>query len=60
MLKSVDFDKKFVDALSASPCGEVLMGDQLELGLAAKIQKFGSQFLWSFENRKKLLNFPES
>lgn len=27
MLQSVDFDKEFVDAISASPCGEMLLGD---------------------------------
>lgn len=27
VLQSVDFDKEFVDAISASPCGEVLMDD---------------------------------
>lgn len=27
MLQSVDVDKEFVDAISASPCGEVLLGD---------------------------------
>lgn len=27
MLQSVDFDKEFVDAVSASPCGEMLLGD---------------------------------
>jgi len=27
MLQSVDFDKEFVDGISASPCGGVLLSD---------------------------------
>ena len=60
MLQSFDFDKEFVDAISASPCGGVLLGDQLDLGLVAKIQKFGPQFFWPSENGKKLVSFSES
>lgn len=58
MLQSVDFDKEFVDGISASPCGGVLLR-LVSLGAYGQNSEMclSSSGLLKWE---KLVSFPES
>lgn len=59
MLQSVDFDKEFVDGISASPCGGAALW-LVSLGAYGQNSRSVSSVLLAFSKWEKASKFPES